>query len=103
MKNLLKKLLPPWVLSWYHKILALLAMVASGFPSGNLIVIGVTGTNGKSTTANLIADILETAGFKTSLSSTVNFKIAGKERLNDKKMTMPGRFQTQKFLSDAVK
>jgi len=103
MKNLLKKLLPAFILSWYHKILALLAMVIYGSPSNNLTVIGVTGTNGKSTVVNLISRILEEAGYKVGFSSTTNFKVADHEWLNNKKMTMLGRTSTQKFLSRLVK
>lgn len=103
MKQLIKKLLPAFLMSWYHKILALFAMIVYGFPSNKLIVIGVTGTNGKSTTVNLIGKIFEEGGYKVGWASTANFKIAEKEWLNDKKMTMLGRMQTQKLLSQMVK
>ncbi len=102
MKTFLKKLIPAPVLSLYHKALAILADMIYGHPSEKMIVIGVTGTNGKSTTVNLIAAILEEAGHKVGFTSTVNFKIAQKEWLNDKKMTMLGRFALQKFLKQMV-
>jgi len=73
-----------------------------GFPSRKLTVIGVTGTNGKTTVVNLTTGILEEAGFKVASLSSVMFKIGGKERENTLKMTMPGRFKIQKFLRDAV-
>lgn len=103
MLNFLRKLSPRFLKQAYHWFLAMLAPVIYLFPSNKLIVIGVTGTNGKSTTVNLIAQMLENLGEKVALSSTVNFKLAEKEWLNDKKMTMLGRFATQKFLSQAVK
>lgn len=103
MKDLIKKLLPPLILSWYHKVLALLAMVIYGFPSNKLIVIGVTGTNGKSTVVNIIGEILKEAGSKVAWTATTNFFLDGREWLNDQKMTMLGRFKTQKFLADSVK
>jgi len=103
MKSLIKKLLPAIILNWYHMILACLAMLAYGNPSSKLIVIGVTGTNGKSTTVNLIGQILQEAGYKVAWTATTNFYLNGKEWLNDQKMTMLGRFKTQKFLKDAVK
>ena len=74
-----------------------------GNPSRKLIVIGITGTNGKTTTVNFISQYLESQGQKTGLASTVNFKVDKKEWLNDKKMTMLGRFQTQKLLRDMVR
>ena len=72
-------------------------------PSGELIVVGVTGTNGKTTTVNLISQYLECLGEKTGIASTVNFKIDDIEWLNNKKMTMLGRFQTQKLLRQMVR
>ncbi len=103
MKKLIKKLLPRSILSWYHKSLALFSALIYFYPSNKMIVIGVTGTNGKSTTVALIAQVLETAGFKVGSTSTVSFKINNQEWLNDKKMTMLGRFQLQSILRKMVK
>ena len=85
-----------------YKILALAANVVYGFPSEEMMVIGVTGTNGKSTTAHLIAKMFEGAGFKVGAASTVGFKVADREWLNNKKMTMLGRFALQKLLRQMV-
>ena len=51
------------------------------FPSRKLVMIGITGTDGKTTTANLIFNILQTAGFKTGMISTVN-AVIGEETLD---------------------
>jgi len=102
MKTLLKKLIPKFLLDFYYKALALLAAFIYGNPSNKMIVIGVTGTNGKSTTVALIAKALEAGGFKVGATSTVSFKVADKEWLNNKKMTMLGRFQLQKLLKQMV-
>ena len=103
MKKLLKKVMPRRIISIYHWTLANLGALFYGYPSKKLIVIGVTGTKGKSTTSYLIAKFLESAGFKVGLTSTIIFKIANREWLNDKKMTMLGRFELQKLLKDMVK
>lgn len=103
LKSWLKKIIPASWLLFYHKGLALGAAFFYRFPSEKLIVIGVTGTNGKSTVVNFIARLLEGDGVKTGLTSTVNFKIGEKEWLNDKKMTMLGRFQLQKMLRQMVR
>jgi UDP-N-acetylmuramoyl-L-alanyl-D-glutamate--2,6-diaminopimelate ligase len=102
MLNKLKNYLPAFIFDWYHLALAQAAAWRYGRPSEKMVVIGVTGTNGKSTTCNLIASILEEAGHKVGLTTTVNFRIAGKEWLNPYKMTMLGRFRLQKFLADMV-
>lgn len=103
MKSLIKKLLPKSALGLYHKSLAIAANVCYGKPSEELVVIGVTGTNGKTSTTMLIARILEEAGFKVGFASTALFKIADQEWTNDKKMTMLGRFALQRMLSQMVK
>jgi UDP-N-acetylmuramoyl-L-alanyl-D-glutamate--2,6-diaminopimelate ligase len=83
--------------------LAFLGAVWYGFPSRKLKVIGITGTNGKSTTAEMIVKIFEEACLKTALLSSIRFKIGEKEWQNKLKMTMPGRFFVQRFLRQAVK
>ncbi len=98
----LRKYAPQGLINFYHKTLAVLANVYYGWPSEKLIVIGVTGTNGKTSTCEFIAKILEEDGYKVGLASTAVFKIAGKEWLNDKKMTMLGRFALQKMLRQMV-
>ncbi len=102
MKILFKKIIPKSMMVLYHKFLAILAPLVYGSPSEKMIVIGVTGTNGKSTTVNLIAKVLEVGGDKVGLTSTVNFKVADREWLNNKKMTMVGRFQLQSLLKQMV-
>jgi UDP-N-acetylmuramoyl-L-alanyl-D-glutamate--2,6-diaminopimelate ligase len=103
MKEILKKILPNFVLSFYHFILAFLGALIYGFPSKKLILIGVTGTNGKTTTTEMIAEIFEKAGKKIALLNSIRFKIGEKEEINKLRMTMPGRFFIQRFLKKAVK
>lgn len=92
----------PFLSKPYHFSLALLAALRYGFPSRKLIVIGVTGTKGKTTTCNLIADILSGADCKTGLLTTLNYRIGDREWVNDIKQTMPGRFSLQKLLRQMV-
>jgi len=101
-KNLIKKIIPSFLLNFYHYILPFLGAFWYKFPSKKIIVIGVTGTNGKSTVVYLITQILEEAGYKVASLSSIKFKIGKKEWLNTLKMTMPGRLTLQKFLRQAV-
>jgi UDP-N-acetylmuramoyl-L-alanyl-D-glutamate--2,6-diaminopimelate ligase len=103
----IEKLVPRWLYEFcqpfYHFKLALFGAVIYGFPAKKIKIIGVTGTKGKTTTVEIINSVLEEAGFKTAVSGTIRFKVGNKERPNKYKMSMPGRFFMQKFLSDAVK
>jgi len=59
-----------------------LAVIASNFydnPSSDLILVGVTGTNGKTTIATLLAKQFEKAGFKSGLISTIKILVGDKE------------------------
>ena len=98
LKNIIKKIIPPFLFSIYHFFLAFLGAVIYGFSSKKMIVIGVIGTKGKTTTCNLIAQILNYCGYKTGMASTVNFRIGDKVWVNETKQTMLGRFQLQRLL-----
>ena len=102
MKELIKKFIPEFLLNWYHFILAFLGAFFYQFPSKKIKVIGVTGTNGKTTVVELLTKILEEAGLKVAVLSSIKFKIREKEWSNKLKMTMPGRFKIQRFLRQAV-
>jgi len=60
-----------------REALALLSAAFYGFPSRRLRLIGVTGTNGKTTTTHLIKAVLEQAGHKVGLIGTIHHLIGG--------------------------
>lgn len=68
-----------------------------------MTVIGVTGTDGKTTTSHLIYHILKSAGKKVSLISTVEAFINGKEYDTGFHVTTPSSWELQRFMSDAQK
>ena len=101
-KEMIKKIIPDFILSFYHYSLSLISAFWYRFPSNKIIVIGVTGTSGKSTVVSLTNDIFKEAGFKTASMSSIKFTIEDKEHENKLKMTMPGRMKIQRFLRKAV-
>src|SRR5215471_6845448 len=78
--------------------LANLASAFYGYPARHLCTIGVTGTDGKTTTSNLISAILEAAGRCTGLMTTVNFKICGQEWENATRQSTLEALEVQQFL-----
>jgi len=86
----------------YHLFVAIFANIYYGFPSRKLKVIGITGTDGKTTTTHLIAHILKTAGKKVSFVSSVYASIAGKESDIGFHVTTPSSFAVQKLLKQSV-
>ncbi|OGG31611.1 hypothetical protein A3A63_00065 [Candidatus Gottesmanbacteria bacterium RIFCSPLOWO2_01_FULL_46_9] len=86
----------------YHLLLALLANVWFGFPARKLVVIGVTGTDGKTTTTTLIYEILKAGGVKASMISSVHAVVGGKTYDTGFHVTTPDAFFVQKYLRQAV-
>ncbi len=102
----IKKLIPKKLFTTfqpaYHYSLAILGATLYRFPSEKMIVIGVTGTKGKTSAINFIWSALTAGEFKTGIISTANIRIGEKEFLNKFHMTMPGRFVIQKFMREMV-
>src|SRR3989339_1761298 len=86
----------------YHLFQAVLANIFYGFPSRKLKVIGITGTDGKTTTTHLIAHILKTAGKKASFVSSVYASIGGVESDIGFHVTTPSSFILQKLLKQSA-
>lgn len=104
MKSLIRKFLSQKVInSYYHTPKAILANIKHGFPAKKLKIIGVTGTDGKTTTTNMIYEILKNSGKKVSMVSTINAVVAGKEYDTGFHITSPSPFMLQKFAKMALK
>ena len=83
-----------------HLIEAILANVLYGFPSRKMRVIGVTGTNGKTTTVFLIAKMLQRTGQKVGMLSTVAYGIGDDIKPQIEHMTTVDSFTLQKRLRE---
>lgn len=78
--------------------LAYLSAAFYGFPARRLVVIGVTGTDGKTTTSNLIYKILQQAGIRAGMISTVNAVIGDEEIDTGFHVTTPEAPDVQRYL-----
>ena len=104
MKKVLRSVLSQSMINnFYHLPKAILANIVHGFPSQKLTVIGVSGTDGKTTTTNMIYQILKAAGKKVSMVSTVNYVIGGKSKDIGFHVTSPDPLMVQKFTKAAKK
>ena len=101
-KSGLKKIIPKKVLNLRHLFFAWYGAYKYAFPSEDLLVIGITGTSGKSSTTYFLRQMLEVQGFKVGSLSTIDFYVAGENKLNDQKMTMLGKYKIQKYLREMV-
>ena len=103
MKSLIRTLVPKSFLRSYHFGWALAGAIWYGFPARKITVIGVTGTDGKSTTTEMIVRVLKEQGLKVCSTSSVWFQMGDDKKKNTMKLSMPGRAFLQKFLRQAVR
>ncbi|MBI2028504.1 MAG: UDP-N-acetylmuramyl-tripeptide synthetase [Candidatus Levybacteria bacterium] len=87
----------------YHLGNGILGNLRFGFPSHKLTVIGVTGTDGKTTTTSLIYHVLSTSGRNASMISSVGAVIGGREYDVGFHVTTPSSWALQKFIKEAEK
>lgn len=103
MMRTLRRFLPKPILRAYHLVLAYVAALAYGRPSRRLVVVGVTGTHGKSSVVMLLGTVLVAAGHQTGWFSTATISDGSRTWFNAMKMTMPGRFVLQRFLRQCLR
>ncbi|NNN18252.1 MAG: UDP-N-acetylmuramoyl-L-alanyl-D-glutamate--2,6-diaminopimelate ligase [Acidimicrobiaceae bacterium] len=69
--------LPQLVVPSVRRVLGTVSSLVHGVPSASMSVVGITGTNGKTTTAYMIENALEHAGIRSGLIGTIETKIGG--------------------------
>lgn len=84
---------------FYHKFMAVMACLFYGFPASSMTIIAVTGTKGKTTTSNIIAQMLHYSGFKVGLMTSINYRIGESVWTNVSKQGTLSPFQLQKMLA----
>lgn len=87
----------PLRLAW-HRCKAFAAALYYRFPARGLTVIGITGTDGKTTTVGMVAHILNSSGMKAGALSTAFFQIGNSIEWNATQKTSPSPFIVQRFL-----
>jgi len=103
LKSFLRQIIPQAAINLgFHLPKAFFASLFNQFPARKLKVIGVTGTDGKTTTVNLIYHILNSAGIKTGMVSTVGAKIGQEEIELGFHVTAPDPWPLQKLLQKMV-
>ncbi len=85
-----------------HIGIALIANLIYGMPGKRLKLIGVTGTDGKTTTVLMIYHILKNAGYKVGYISTIGYDVGGKRFDQGLHVTTPSSLVLQKLLRAAV-
>ena len=91
----------PWIVVRDARLaLALLADRFFNHPSRRMPVIGVTGTNGKTTTSYLLCSILDAAGLRAGMLGTVAYRIAGEDR--EASRTTPEAPDVQQLLNEML-
>jgi UDP-N-acetylmuramyl-tripeptide synthetase len=98
----LKGLTPLWLFDIIdplgHGAEAYVAAAVNGFPGRKLRVIGITGTNGKTSTAAMTARIFETAGYRVGLSTTAIYQVGDEHFANDRNATVTDPWSLQRLL-----
>lgn len=105
LSTIVRKVLPPGQLrgveNTYRRARAWLLGMWYGHPAKSLKVIAITGTNGKTTTAYFLNEMLKAGHYKTALFSTAVIELAGKKHLNDLNVTVASTGRMQQFFKQA--
>jgi UDP-N-acetylmuramoyl-L-alanyl-D-glutamate--2,6-diaminopimelate ligase len=89
---------PQLVVEDSRRALATAACWWYGDPSHHLAVVGVTGTDGKTSTSRLVVSALGTAGLRTGMSSTAVLRVGGRDVANPVHATTPEAPEMQRLL-----
>jgi UDP-N-acetylmuramoyl-L-alanyl-D-glutamate--2,6-diaminopimelate ligase len=80
--------------------LAPIAAAFYGYPGARMRVVGITGTDGKTTTTFLTSAVLEAGGHTTGMMGTVDFKVGARQWANDTRQSTPEAPEVQALLRE---
>lgn len=99
----LKKAIPQEIKNIKHKTLSHLSNIYYGDPSSNMSIIGITGTDGKTTTTHILYDVLKSCSINSGMISTIKAKIGSDEFETGLHTTTPDPHVVPKYLKDMQK
>lgn len=94
----LRRRLSQKAINRFHLLEAIWANIRYGFPGRGMLIVGITGTKGKTTACHYAASILEEAGFKVGMASTATFKIGDEVWANESNKSALPAMKLQKLL-----
>ena len=95
----IKSFIPRGIKNLWHLLEGFYANMMYGFPSHSLKIIGVTGTDGKTTTATMIYEMLKKGGLKVGLITSVSAYIGKREIDTGFHVTTPGASDIPRYLN----
>ncbi len=94
--------IPYWQVENGRQAFALLSAAFFGYPSRTMVIVGVTGTDGKTTTSTLVHSILSAHSLQTGLITTIAARIGTEELDTGFHVTTPEAFDLQRYLAQMV-
>lgn len=101
-RALIDPFVPQTLKNIFHAASSFFAACVFGFPARKMRIVGVTGTDGKTTTVQCLSAILIEAGHRVAVASSVNFRRGEEEWVNTSKFTTLSAWKLERFLREAV-
>ena len=101
LRRVLKKVIPKKGIVFLNRLFPIFATIIYRHPSRNMVVIGVTGTKGKTSSCFLIKSVLDQK-YKVGMITTAEIAIGDKKQVNNLHQSMPSRTYVQKKMREML-